>query len=1090
MPLERYNEKRDFEVTPEPPGKVARNTGALRYVIQKHAASRLHYDFRLELGGVLLSWAVPKGPSLNPGDRRLAVHVEDHPVEYGGFEGIIPHGEYGGGSVVVWDRGNWFPEGDAGADYRRGHLKFRLEGEKLHGGFSLVRMHGRGEADNWLLLKQDDEHVDEDGERLVRDRPESVISRRTVEEVAADPDKMWRSNRGGRKGGEQTLSPAERKANARKPRDPPAAPETASAGLSDEDIARKRVGLPPLAPAARKTTKKTSKAATKTASKATSKAAAGTSTGKAASKATGKSAARSTGKTASKSTSKAAAKSTGNTASKAAGKAASKSTSKTANKSTSRSAGNTASKAAGKTTSKSTGKSAGKAASKAAGKAAGKSTSKAATARTKTASKAPGKTTSKTAGRARTRSAAKKTSTRRAPAADEPGPAVRATRPATPRGATAPLPSQLSPELATLVDAVPTGTDWVHEIKYDGYRLVARLDGDDVRLLTRRGEDWSARFPWLSGALRARISASTAIVDGELVHLGADGVTRFGELQRALSEERHGSLVYFAFDLLHLDGVDLRPLPLERRKEALAGLLPVERKPGRVRLSEHILGLGDPLFKRACRLGLEGVISKRRDAPYRSGRHRDWLKIKCGKRQEMVVGGFTPARSGTREIGSLLLGVYDDAGKLVYSGKVGSGFDFAGAARLRARLEQLRTRDNPFSKVPPGFGRSSFVRPEVVVEISFTDWTSDGRMRHPVFEGLREDKRARDVRREQAVAVEAVEDDEPPKPAKAPPAQPTSRLRKAAPKPPARGGATVEVLGVKISHPDRVLYPADGITKRDIAEYYERTAEWVLPWLVGRPISVVRCPDTIDKPCFFQKHIHHELPPGVRTADLDGEGGDAPFLYIESAQGLVGMTQVGTLELHIWGSTVRRPEDPDRIIIDLDPDAAVPWARVKETALAVRARLADLDLVSFLKTTGGKGLHVVVPLTPGKQDWDQVKAFARGIALEFARAAPDLFTATATRAGRGGKIYMDYLRNYRGSTSVAPYSTRARPGAPVSVPLRWDELAALETSQKYTVKNLAARLSALRSDPWKDLPKTKQFLRAEVLREVVGKTRG
>ena len=1044
MALERYNQKRDFTKTPEPAGKVVHNAGPLRYVIQKHAASRLHYDFRLELGGVLMSWAVPKGPSLNPADKRLAVHVEDHPVEYGGFEGIIPEGEYGGGSVILWDRGHWFPEGDANADYKRGNLKFRLDGEKLQGSFALVRMHGPRSDDgkNWLLLKHDDEAASEDGELLVRDRPESIETGRTVEEVAADPDRMWRSNRGGKKGGEQVLTAEERRANARKPRPRPAA--AAPEAGDSEDIARKRLGLAPRA-AARTTAKKPgAKKATKVAAKKTGK----TATRKAATK---------------KTTKKAATK-------KTAKKAATK---KTAKKATTK-------------------------------KAAAKKVAKKTAARKTTAKKATAKKAAKRSGRAS-----------KARTSEEPAPAVRTAGRATParklRGSLgdAAMPEVVAPALATLVESVPPGTDWMHEVKFDGYRLVARLDGARTQLLTRGGEDWSAKFPWLVEALRARIGADAVILDGELVHLGADGVTRFGELQRALSEGRHDSLVYFVFDLVFLQGLDLRPMPLDQRKQALAELLPPERKPGRVRVSEFILGQGEPLFNRACKIGLEGVISKRRAAPYRSGRYRDWLKIKCGKRQEVVVGGFTAARSGTRDIGALLLGLYDDAGEFVYCGKVGSGFDHPGATRLRARLDKLIVPRSPFAKMPPGFSRNTFVRPEIVVEISFTDWTSDGRLRHPVFEGVREDKPARDIRREKFVPVDQAARPSPGSRAKAsarPPAKaiaeaaapaadraearPTPRFAKKTAAAPAKRGGTssrggdIEVLGVRVSHPDRVLYPADGIRKRDIAEYYASVAEWMTPWVQQRPLSVVRCPDNIDKPCFFQKHIHHEMPPGVATADVDGEGGDAPFIYIERAQGLVGLTQVGTLEMHIWGSTISRPQDPDRIIFDLDPDEQVPWARVKETAVAVRTRLEDLGLTSFLKTTGGKGLHVVVPLTPGRQDWDQVKGFSHDVALEFARAAPDMFTATATKAKRTGKIYIDYLRNYRGSTSVAPYSTRARPGAPVSVPLRWDELAALENSAKYTIHNLAARLSALKVDPWRELPKTRQFLKAEVLRAV------
>ncbi|HEY0133812.1 MAG TPA: DNA ligase D [Nannocystis sp.] len=1015
MSLDRYNEKRDFKKTPEPAGSVVKNKGALRFVIQKHAATRLHYDFRLELGGVLLSWAVPKGPSLNPADKRLAVHVEDHPLEYATFEGSIPHGEYGGGSVVVWDRGHWFPEGDPENDYKRGNLKFRLDGEKCQGSFALVRMHGPRSDDgkNWLLLKHADEHASEDGELLVRDKPESVQTGRTVEEVAAAPDKAWHSNRGGQKGGEKVLSAAESKSLAIKPK-ATKKPAVAAEELDPEEVARRRLGLAPRAAA------RTAKPAKKTAAKKVTRTAAKKATAKKVTKAA----------TAKKATAKKVTKAT--TTKKAAAKKVTKAT--------------TTKKAAAK----------------------------------KTAAKKVAKATGK--------ASAKKAAKRISRAAEEPAPPVRATPPRGRLGESH-LPEKIAPELATLVEAVPPGPEWLHEVKYDGYRLVARIDGDHVALLTRGGEDWSAKFPWLVAALKTRVDVAQAILDGELVHLGSDGVTRFGELQKALSEDRHESLVYFVFDVLHLQGLDLRDLPLDQRKQALADLLPPEKKSGRVRLSEHIVGQGEPLITRACKIGLEGVISKRRDAPYKSGRHRDWLKIKCGKRQEVVVGGFTPARSGNRDIGSLLLGLYDEAGNFIYCGKVGSGFDFSGATKLRARLDKLVTRQSPFSKMPPGFSRNTFVRPEIVVEVSFTDWTEDGRMRHPVFEGVREDKPAKTIRRETSMPVaKAVAAVSAPAPATATKAAAKQVLvSKPASSPSKRRGEESEVLGVRVSHPSRVLYPADGITKGEIAEYYAATAGWMMPYTGHRPISVVRCPDNIEKPCFFQKHIHHEMPPGVATADLDGEGGDAPFIYVDTAQGLVGLTQVGTLEVHIWGSTIERPEDPDRIIIDLDPDEKVPWARVKETAAAVRTRLEDLGLTSFLKTTGGKGLHVVAPLTPGKQDWDTVKAFTHGIALEFARAAPDLFTATATKAKRTGRIYIDYLRNYRGSTSVAPYSTRSRPGAPVSVPLRWDELAALESSYKYTIRNLAARLKSLKADPWKDMLKTKQHLKPEVLRAVIKK---
>lgn len=920
MTLARYQQKRDFARTPEPRGAPVRPGRALRFVIQKHDATRLHYDFRLELDGVLKSWAVPKGPSLDPGDRRLAVHVEDHPVAYGSFEGVIPAGEYGGGSVVLWDRGTWIPEGDPAAGYAKGHLRFCLEGEKVRGDYSLVRMHGhRGgdeKHDNWLLIKGDDEHASADGEALVRDRPESVTSGRVNAEVAAAADLTWT------------------RAGAKK-------------------TARERTGAAKTAAKAKGTSKVAKVKATKV-----KRTKAG------ASKAT-----------------KARAKRTGKLAKARVG------------------------------------------------------------------------------------------------SADEPAPA---------RLGDASLPDRVAPELATLVDAVPRGEGWLHEVKFDGYRLIARLDGGECTLWTRNGLDWSARFPWLVAALAERLGPETAILDGELVHLGADGVSRFGALQAALAAERSAGLVYVVFDLLHLRGVDLRGLPLERRKQALVELLPEEARPGRVRYSQHIVGQGEPLFTRACGLGLEGVVSKRRDAAYHSGRHRDWLKVKCGRRQEVVVGGFTAARSGGRAIGALLVGVYDDTGGFHYGGKVGSGLDERGAAAMLARLEPLVIARRAFIEVPPEAGRASFVRPEVVVEVSFSDWTADGRMRHPVFVAVREDRRPRDIRREQVVPVEQVEAR-----ASAPVRAAAMRARpaKAAARGPAgRGAAEIEVAGVPISHPDRVLYPAEGIAKRAVAQYYADVARWMLPWVVGRPVSVVRCPEDIKHPCFFQKHLHSSPPAGVGLVVLDE--GAQPFVVIEDERGLVGLAQAGMLELHVWGSTARRPDAPDRVVFDLDPDPAVPWARVKETAAAVRARLEALELESYLKTTGGKGLHVVVPLAAGKQDWAQVKAFSHAVALEFVDAAPELFIATASKAGRRGKIFLDYLRNGRGATSVAPYSLRARPGAPASVPIRWDELARLPGSDKYTLANLAARLRRMRADPWQDMVEpTRQFLRAAVLR-AVGVKRG
>lgn len=957
MTLRRYHEKRDFGRTPEPRGESPRGKGAGRFVIQKHAATRLHYDFRLELDGVLKSWAVPKGPSLDPGDRRLAVHVEDHPVEYGSFEGAIPRGEYGGGTVVLWDRGTWHPEGDPAAAYTKGHLRFRLDGEKLQGGFSLVRMHGRGDRhDNWLLIKTDDDEASDDGEALVRDRPESVATGRTLDDIAADPGRVWHSKSAAR---------AAKKTVARR---------ALVAKTGERPAAR-----------AKKTTKTTS------AKKAAAK----------------KTAAR--------------AKKTTKTTSAEKSSARTKKTTTTSAKST------TARKTA---------------------------------ARTKKTAASARKTTKTTAAK----------ETARATTAETTGKPIKKP-PLDGRDA---APDDVAPELATLVDVVPPGDEWLHEIKYDGYRLLARIDGGAVRLMTRKQEDWAPRFPWLVDALRAQIPVDAALVDGELVHLGADGVTRFGALQQALSTGDHRDLVFYAFDLLHLQGVDMRRVPLLHRKQALAELLAAGRSSRRIRLSDHVLGEGERLLGRACKLGLEGVIAKRVDSPYRSGRHRDWLKIKCAHRQEVVVGGFNDSRSGPRKIGSLLIGVHDDKRRFVYCGKVGSGFDFAGAAELRARLDELVTPRHPFTTRPPGSSRSTWVRPEIVVDVEFTEWTADGRLRHPVFVGVREDKRARDVRRERPP-------EERPAPAKRAAPRPAAKT----PKTPTGKPGAVEVLGVSITHPERVLYPDDALTKLDVARYHEALAERTLREVAGRPLSVVRCPDGIAgigaRRCFFQKHLPYDLPPGLHTARLDEH---EPYLFVKDARGLVALTQVGVLELHAWGSTVAHPDEPDRLVLDLDPGPGVPWARVKDTAAALRARLADLDLASFLKTTGGKGLHVVVPLTRGRQTWDDVKAFARGLALELVHAAPDMFTASASKAGRGGKIYLDYLRNSRGATSIAAYSPRARPGAPVAVPLRWDELAALSTPHKYDVTNIHRRLASLKRDPWAELARTRQSLRAALLREV------
>jgi len=840
---------RDFGRSPEPRARVRRSRrGGLRFVVQKHAASRLHYDFRLEHDGVLKSWAVPKGPSLDPEEKRLAVRVEDHPVDYGDFEGVIPEGDYGGGAVLLWDQGIWSADdGDPEQALREGRLVFQLEGSKLRGGWILVRMRSRGSADakNWLLIKRRDEEAREGEDAEIADvRPESVASGRAIEAIAAAPERTWRSNRG--------------------------------------ETSRRR---PPL----------------------------------------------------------------------------------------------------------------------------------------------------------RSRSAA------------FPGGASIARK-----GPRAKIPDFVEPELATLVAEAPHGDDWIHEIKYDGYRMQARLDGGRARWLSRNGLDWTDRFVSLGAAIEG-LSAERALLDGELVALLPDGTSSFQELQNAL----HGSsaLCYFAFDLLHLDGRDLRALPLTERKRALEQLLAGAPAKGPLRFSRHVAGNGPSFFAAACRSRLEGIVSKRSDAPYRSGRTRDWVKTKCSSRQEFVVAGFTEPKGSRASVGALVLGVYAEE-RLRHVGRVGTGFDQATLRELRRRLEALRVEKAPFREtLSPAARRGvSWVRPELVVEVAFTGWTADGLLRHPTFEGMREDKPARSVIREE--------------PAAHPRSRGGRRPRKI---PSSSSSADVSVAGVALTHPDRVLYRDQRLTKLELARFYERIAPRILPHVESRPLAVVRCPRGEGGGCFFQKHAHDAFPEGVRSVEVEESSGKSRYLMIDSVAGLVALVQMGALEIHPWGSRAGMLDRPDRMFFDLDPGPRVPWRRVVEAARRLREILEGLELASFVKTTGGKGLHVVVPLAP-KNGWDEVKAFSRAVALHLVEEEPSGYVATASKAQRDGRIFVDYLRNARGATAVAPYSTRARKGAPVSTPIAWDELDADLRSDAFTVANLEGRLARRRRDPWADFARRPQTL--------------
>ncbi|MBV8939711.1 MAG: DNA ligase D [Alphaproteobacteria bacterium] len=851
--LAGYRAKRDFSKTAEPPGIPKTSGKKLIYMIQKHAASRLHYDFRLEWEGVLLSWAVTKGPSLDPAERRLAVHVEDHPVAYATFEGTIPKGQYGGGTVMLWDRGSWEPLEDMQKSYKKGHMRFLLHGERLKGEWHLVRMAPRGNEkgkDNWLLIKSNDEEAKPGkGDHAVTQYLTSIASGRSMEEITGDrKSKVWQSNR--------------------------------------EE--KKKVEAPP-------------------------------------------------GK-------KAAAK------------------------------------------------------------------------------------------------------TKVTPGRDK-------------------LPAFVEPQLATLVAEPPNAPGWVHEIKFDGYRALARLDGEKVQILTRSGKDWTAKFRSVAEAV-AQLDAQKALLDGEIVALNDEGASSFAALQKALSENDQGALHYYLFDLLHLNGHDLMKEPLATRKEQLRALTP-EAHP-LLHYSEHFTQEGEVVLHKACAIALEGIVSKRLDARYRSGRGDSWLKSKCIRAQEFVIGGFTDQTKHAGVLGALLIGYYEQE-KLILCGKVGTGFTTAQAADLRKKLHALKRAEPPFDVLPRGYRKGAiWVEPTLVAQVEFTEWTKDNVLRHPSFQGLREDKPATEVVREKAQTPPA---------SRAAERQRRSAAEKASPDPRAqtKREADSAYAGVTISNPQKVLYPEDGITKRDLAEYYTHVAERMLPHIVGRPISLVRCPEGYKKPCFFQRHTGDSTPKSVRTIMVERKGERHPYLTIDDATGLLSLVQMGALEIHCWGSRGDKVLQPDRIVFDFDPAEDVAWQRVKEAATEARGLLDRLGLESFLKSTGGKGLHVVVPILRGP-GWDEVKTFAKTLSEFMAQQAPERYTLNMRKVERKGRIFIDYLRNDLTASAVAPYSTRARAGAPVSVPLAWNELPGLKSNAEFTIATVPARLKRQKKDPWANIDKVRQKL--------------
>ncbi|MGQ0636329.1 MAG: DNA ligase D [Planctomycetaceae bacterium] len=860
MPLADYRRKRRFSKTPEPKGQKAARGGRL-FVIQQHAARRLHFDFRLELDGVLKSWAVPKGVSLDPAEKRLAVHLEDHPLEYANFEGVIPKGEYGAGAVIVWDRGTWEPIGDAAAGYRTGKLKFRLEGTKLQGAWALVRMRARPEerGDNWLLIKERDESaVPHSKLDVVLAQPESVVTGRTLAEVAGGnaPRKQ------GRAGKNRTTGLLKRLRS-----------------LSE--------------------------------------------------------------------------------------------------------------------------------------------------------------------------------------------------------AALAPLPKAIEPALGRLTERPPQGDAWLHEIKFDGYRILCWLDHGAVVLRTRHGHDWTGRFPEIAAALK-RLPANTAVLDGEIVALDDKGASRFAALQQALSGRQSGALVYYLFDVLYAAGFDLRPVELETRKKILKKLCPTGSDQ-RLQFVDHVVGEGSEFLARCRAMGLEGMMSKRRKSPYPAGRSDNWLKVKCLQAEPFVIGGYTRL-DGDSRMRALLVGYHDDRERLIYAGRVGTGFGEKAALDLGRRLAAAEQETRPFATaVAQERSRDvHWVRPQLVAQVRYADWTDDGMLRHAVFEGLRDDADPHEIVRERPIA--------------SPGRAVSARSRRAPAKQVRQNDAPAandvvpasvlaELADVRLTSPQKVLYPELGLTKLDLVQYYVEIADWILPHVVDRPLSLVRCPDGQHRACFFQKHAGPETPATVTRIPIEDDGKTEDHLYVRDLKGLISLVQIGVLEIHVWGSRVDRLERPDRLIFDLDPDEAVVFSRVIEAARRVRERLGDIGLTSFVKTTGGKGLHVVVPLER-RQTWDELKRFSQRFAQALASDYPQAYTANMSKRARAGRIYIDYLRNGRGATAVAPYSTRAKPGASVATPIAWDELTSELRPDQYTVGNLAERLSQLKADPWADMHETRQALTAAMLKRL------
>ena len=856
--LTRYQSMRDFKASPEPRGKVKKTKGHL-FVVQKHDATRLHFDFRLELDGVLKSWAVTRGPSLNPADKRLAVEVEDHPIEYGGFEGVIPSG-YGEGTVMLWDRGEWAPQGDARKMLKDGNFKFVLFGERLKGGFALVRMKPRpGEKagrNNWLLIKERDDWAKDDVD-AIEEWTTSVKTKRSLKKIEAEGEAY-------KKG--KMYAPGDLKAAAKKP--------------------AKRKGAAKTSPVKKPERKSRLRVA----------------------------------------------------------------------------------------------------------------------------------------------------------------------------------PQFVPPQLAKLADAPPEGDGWLHEIKFDGCRIIAVVKDGKARLLTRNAKDWTHKYGRVAKAVEA-IGLKDAVFDGELVALDESGAAAFSKMQAA-AEDPAITLQYYLFDLLNAEGEDTRELPLLERKERLKDIL--ASPPDGIGYSDHIRLEGDQVLASACSMKLEGVISKRADAPYESGRGGGWIKSKCIGNDEFVIGGFRKSDKRGRAFSSLLLGEYS-GGKLIYRGRVGTGFDDATFAKLKAKFAGRVRKTSPFDKQPAEARQDAvWLKPDLVAQVAYLEQTPDGHLRHPSYLGLREDKPAAEVK----VAKSA--------------AKPTKRAAKtrAATSDEDDAGAP---MGVRLTSPDKVLWAGTGLTKLDLAQYYADHADLILPHLKDRPLSIVRCPEGADGECFFQKHTNSSTPEDIETVGIrEKNGSTGQYLVVRTKKALVSTAQIGALELHVWGCRADDIEKPERIVFDLDPDEGLGFADIRAAAFEVRDVLDSLGLASFAMLTGGKGVHVIAPIAR-RNSWGEVKTFSHDLANRLAASAPERYVANMSKKKRKGRIFIDYLRNERGSTAVAPYSPRRRDGATVATPVSWDELKRMKSAGAFTIKTLGKRLKAMKGDPWECYAAaSRQSLSAARMKAVAG----